>query len=478
MHTSTIAYQEHQHVSQEIIVAHERESTFSEKRDKNIGQPSVTFVPNNAIQEREGIVLEQLEDCQPKLPNTGMTAATHVIANTALQVFQESGEEAIAPFTNVDAAKHPVNEQRLSIPEKHAIEVNTQETSIKEGPLYDFKKPEQQFARSTYELHHPLEISNIQGNDKESQLMTRQSEQKHASFEVVESHHMATFETISGESTTKIFPEAMIATEKAQEKVDASFSYSTESPQIVEETKVFDSKQIYKQAMQYMPNLEYLAQSETIPLERIGEISDIKLPQENAKVDILENSPVELYEPQILHCEDHLITKEDNSTTAFVTCEGLPTATVSDVLISNITKTIEQPQPKEGELSVEVEENNHQNQISINNAKLETHQSDSTSILATKTKIDTDLSSPTVIQEEMIGVETSHRKDGTERTHSAEQGKCDLNNPYIQCIYKKHIAIINIITQILTYRTRPRKHNTPHTNTRPQKNHTKCQIKH
>lgn len=340
---SSCEFEEHKHLVQETVLAHDRESLFN-VQSRPFETPKIEQLTHAAIQSSDLITFESNDQLKNKTP-LYLTANQSFTTNQALEITEESAQENVAPFQS--ELKKPVAEQKEQILEVNAIEVATEQYHIKEGLLSNFTKPNTEKATTVYNLHNPLIVSDVQLNEAERDLPTIGKDESHkAVLNIVTSDYISTIETHSGETTDKFYPEVIVATEIAQPNVNSLHEYSTEMTNVVEVGESFETKKTdYREASAVIPQQHYMTQQQPLTMERVSALIENSTATVTANTQLLENAATVSYETVIMQGEEELNITKPITQSAKLEYSGLSVASITEATTNDMESCLEEVYP-------------------------------------------------------------------------------------------------------------------------------------
>lgn len=185
-----------EHISQEIHGVIEKEDIFDHtSRQKEI--PKILQIPHKSIQTGDTIAFETSTDLKPT-ENISFVANESFIMNNVVEVTENKMEDSIYPYDT--KLKTPYIAQKNILCESHVLEISDIPINERELPItgISIKSPKSAIVK----------LSTLE--------------------------HLSTIETNAGESTTKFYPEMIVATEVANTNINSLYECNTEIIDVVE----------------------------------------------------------------------------------------------------------------------------------------------------------------------------------------------------------------------------------------------------
>lgn len=340
---SSCEFEEHKHLVQETVLAHDRESLLNVK-PRPLETPKIEQLTHAAIQSSDIIAFESNDQFQDKAALFSK-ATQSFTTNKALEVMEDSAQQNVAPF--LLPSRNVVAEQKQQIQEANAIQVATEQFHIKEGSLSKFIQPNTERASTVYDLHNPILVSDVLLNESEKDLPNAGKSNMHqAVLNIVTSDYVSTLETHSGETTDKFYPEVIVATEIAQPNVNSLHEYTTQMTNVVEVGESFDTKKTnYRVASAVLPQQNYMTQQQPLTIEEVSAIIEKPAAPETAKTQLVENAAIVNYETIIMQGEEVLNVTEPTSVSAKLEFSGLSVASVIEATTNDMESCLQESYP-------------------------------------------------------------------------------------------------------------------------------------
>lgn len=315
IHTATVVLQPHEHIVQEIVGINEKEETL----ERNLVQPRIPTVlqlTHESIQTSDIVTLEMNDNYEPK-QNVGSVASNSYSTSHALQVSETSVQQTTVQYESKH--KSPTDDQKQMVVESYAIEVSNPIINEKESPL---------------DVYQPQTM-------------------KCAALSMVTSEHVSTVETHSGESTTKFYPEVIVATEVAHTNVKSLNEYNTEIANIVEpQTEFVVSTPKSQNAMETLFDHNHIFKTEPLVEEGVQILSDIPQNIGTGITSLVENTLVQSYENVAMEGEEIFRSSQSDVKQAVPEYNVLPVASIETPFIQQQEAPV--PIPREMQQKVAI----------------------------------------------------------------------------------------------------------------------------